>query len=95
MFFASDGFADVVETFPIHQAYGVVAVGEAFKFVGLVLGHALHEVAGHADVERTAGGTLHDVDVVAMFSAHGNELSSRAESRDLVFIVSAWRSEGL
>jgi hypothetical protein len=30
-----------------------------------------------------------------MFSAHGNELSSRAESRDLVFIVSAWRSEGL
>ena len=70
----------VVETFPVHKADGVVAGGEAFAFVGFVLEDALDQVAGHADVERAAGGALQHVDVVAMFSAHAaRDLSSRAE----------------
>jgi len=68
--FTVDGFNHVVETFPKDQTDGVVAVGESIEFVGFVLGDSLHEVAGHTDVERTGGGALQDVDVVAMFSAH-------------------------
>ena len=93
MLLAVDGFNHVIETFPVDQADGVVAVGEAFAFVGFVLVDSLGQVAGHADVERAAGGALQHVDVVAMFSAHAaSNLSSRAEYQ--VRVANLMRSRG-
>jgi hypothetical protein len=70
LLFTGDGFVHVVETFPIDQADGVVAGGESFAFVRLVVEDATVEVVCHPDVQRSAGAALHDVDVVMMFAGH-------------------------
>ena len=88
----------VVRTFPIDQADGVVGAGESFAFLSFVLEDAAVEVVGHADVERSAGAALHDVDVVVVVAGHelaihcdlersieGRAAELDAESRDLVF----------
>jgi hypothetical protein len=59
-----------VETFPVDQADGVVAVSESFEFLSFVLEDTPVEVVRHADVKRAAGAALHHVHVVAMFAAH-------------------------
>ena len=56
--------------FPVDQADGVVVEGESAELFGFVLVDAAAEIAGHADVERSAGGALHYVHVVDMFFSH-------------------------
>ena len=60
----------VVKTFPVYEANRVVVVGEALEGMVLVLPDTLVQIVRHADVECTSGSALHDVDVVAIFSAH-------------------------
>ena len=71
----------VVRTFPIDQADGVVGAGESFAFLSFVLEDAVVEVVGHADVERSAGAALHDVDVVVMFTRHELAIHCHPERR--------------
>ena len=101
----------LIETFPVDQADGVVAVSESFELLSLVLEDTPMEVVSHADVDRAAGTALHDVHAVAMFAedelptaCHPERRTgsawrgTSAESRDLVFLrvnCALWRRSGL
>jgi len=60
---AGDGVADVLKWLEVDEFCGVVGLAEAGNCFGFMLGDAMEEIVGHADVEN-AGLAGHDVDVI-------------------------------
>ena len=75
-------FAYLIEALPVHQSSCVVPVAEAFENMIFVLPHPFMQIACHADVQRTAGRALHDVNVEVVLACH---LLARSNARSLDF----------
>jgi hypothetical protein len=67
----------VIKALPIHQAHGVVLIGETFEVMSFVLKHALMQIAGHSNVKCAAGTALQDVNVKSVLAPHARDLKLR------------------
>jgi hypothetical protein len=52
LLFAGDGVADVLKWFELDEFCGVVGLAQAGDCFGFMLGDAMEEIVGHADVEN-------------------------------------------